>query len=302
MVGVFVGGLLLLLAACGADTRPRAADGARPIVIVDDAGQTVRLARPAQRVVSLVPSVTEAILALGAGERLVGRTRYDRDPALAALPVVGGGIDPNLETLVELAPDLVVSWFGEARPEIRRRLEAAGIPTLSLSSQDTTDAFRLISLVGQALGRAAQADSVLGRLRDSLETTRRLAAAVPRRRVFYVVHNDPPLTAGPGTFIAQMLGLAGGDNVFHDATMDWPTVSLEEVLRRDPDVVVLPVGEMPARLVDRLRAEAGWKDLRAVRRGCIVQVDADVVNRPGPSIARAAEQLRVAIHRDGCGP
>jgi iron complex transport system substrate-binding protein len=89
--------------------------------------------------------------------------------------------------------------------------------------------------------------------------------------------------------------------VFADAAMNWPTVSLEQIVRRDPDLVVLPVGEMPARTLERLRTEPGWRDLRAVQRGCVVHVEADVVNRPGPNIARAAEQLRTAIHRQGCG-
>jgi iron complex transport system substrate-binding protein len=301
MVGVFVAALLLLLAACRGDAPARgSAPTEQPIVIVDDGGRTVTLKHTARRVVSLVPSVTETVIALGVADRLVGRTRYDRDSVVAALPIVGGGLDPNLEAMVALAPDLVVSWFTEERPEIRRRLDDAGIPTLSLSPQDTTDAFRTVALMGQVLGRTEQADSFLARLRDSLATTRRLAAAAGRRRVFYVVYNDPPMTMGPATFIAQILDLAGGDNIFGDATTNWPSVSLEEVVRRDPDVVVLPVGEMPARTRERLHGEAGWKELRAVRRDCIVLVDADVVNRPGPNIARAAEQLRVAIHREGC--
>jgi iron complex transport system substrate-binding protein len=302
MVGVFVGALLLLLAACRGDTPARASVPAgQPIVIVDDVGRTVTLAHPARRVVSLVPSVTETVIALGVTDRLVGRTRYDRDTAVAALPVVGGGLDPNFEAMVDLAPDLVVSWFTEERPEIRRRLDDAGIATLSLSLQDTTDAFRTVTLMGRALGRTEAADSLLARLRDSLAATRRLAEAAGRRRVFYVVYNDPPMTVGPATFIAQILDLAGGENIFADATTNWPSVSLEEVVRRDPDVVVLPVGEMPARTRERLRGEAGWRELRAVRGDCIVLVDADVVNRPGPHIARAAEELRVAIHREGCG-
>ena len=248
-----------------------------------------------------MPSGTEAIIALGARDRLVGRTRYDRDSTLAALPVVGGGLDPNFETIVGLAPDLVLSWWSDKRAEIRRRLDVAAIPTLNLSLEDTTDTFRAIALLGEALDLAGRADTLLRRVHDSLDATRQLAGAQGRRRVFYVVFNDPPMTTGPKTFIAQILDVAGGDNVFADAVVRWPTVSLEEVVRRDPDLVVLPVGEMPARTLDRLRTEAGWRNLRAVQRGCVAQVDADLVNRPGPGIARAAEQLRIAIHRAGCG-
>lgn len=302
MVGVRICGLLLLLGACGREAPARAGTAAdHPITVVDDDGRTLTLPHAARRIVSLVPSATEAIVALGAGDRLVGRTRYDRDSSVAALPVVGGGLDPNLETIVGLTPELVVTWSSDKRGDIRRRLDAARIPTLNLSLQDTTDAFRAVTLLGDALGIPARADGLLSRLRDSLAATRRLAAVEGRRRVFYVVFNDPPMTIGPATFIAQILDLAGGENVFADAAINWPTVSLEQIVRRDPDLVVLPVGEMPARTLERLRTESGWKDLRAVRRGCVVLVEADVVNRPGPNIARAAEQLRTAIHRDGCG-
>lgn len=302
MVGVFICGLLLLLGACNGQSPARGEPAAdRPITVVDDDGRSVTLPHAPGRILSLVPSATETIVALGAGRRLVGRTRYDRDGSIADLPVVGGSLDPNLETIVGLTPELVVTWSGGTRAEIRRSLDAAGIPTLNLSLQDTTDAFRGVTLLGDALGIPLQAARLLRQLRDSLTETRRLAASEGRRRVFYVVYNDPPMTMGPGTFIAQILDLAGGENVFADAAMNWPTVSLEQVVRRDPDLVVLPVGEMPARTLERLGSEPGWKDLRAVRRGCVVRVDAEVVNRPGPNIARAAEQLRTAIHRQGCG-
>jgi iron complex transport system substrate-binding protein len=255
MVGVGMWALLLLvLAACSRQSPTRAEAAAQhPITIADDDGRIVTLPHAPRRILSLVPSATETILALGAGDRLVGRTRYDRDSSLAGLPVVGGGLDPNLETIVGLAPELVVTWSSDKRAETRHRLDAAGIPTLTLSLQDTTDAFRAITLLGDALDIPARATRLLRQLRDSLSDTRRLAAAEGRRRVFYVVYNDPPMTMGPATFIAQMLDLAGGENVFADAAMNWPTVSLEQIVRRDPDLVVLPVGEMPARTLERLR-------------------------------------------------
>jgi iron complex transport system substrate-binding protein len=121
-----------------------------------------------------------------------------------------------------------------------------------------------------------------------------------RRSVFYVVYNDPPMTTGPGTFIDQLLDIAGADNVFRDATSQWPTVSLEEVVKRDPDIVVLPVGEMSAQVGERLRSTAGWRDLRAVKNGCIAMVDADLVNRPGTNVALAARRLEVLLHEETC--
>jgi len=297
-VGVLFSILLLLLAACtGRTDRPAAAAA---ITLTDDAGHTVLLAAPAQRVISLVPSVTETIIALDAGDRIVGRTEYDRDSSLAAVPLIGRGLSPSIEAMIALHPDLVVVWASDKRGDLRGQLEKAKIPVLALEVQDTTDAFRVVGLMGWALGREAAGGMLLDSLRASLKATASIARQRSRRRVFYVVYNDPPMTAGPGTFIDQLLDIAGADNVFSDAASKWPTVSLEEVVKRDPDIVVLPVGEMSAQVGVRLRNTAGWRDLRAVKNGCLALVDADLVNRPGTNVAIAARRLEVLLHDETC--
>jgi iron complex transport system substrate-binding protein len=298
-VGVFVYLLVMLLAACQGGGRDAPA-GSASIALTDDAGHAVRLAAPAQRVISLVPSVTETIIALGAGNRIVGRTEYDHDSSLAAVPLIGRGLSPSVEAIVALRPDLVIVWASDKRGDLRSQLEKAGIATFAFNVQDTTDAFRVVRVMGEALGRQSTADSLQTALRTSLRETQSRAAGRSRRRVFYVVYNDPPMTAGPGTFIDQLLDIAGADNVFHDAPSNWPTVSLEEVVQRDPDIVVLPVGEMSSPIGERLRNTAGWRDLRAVKNNCLALVDADLVNRPGPNVAVAARQLEVLLHDETC--
>jgi iron complex transport system substrate-binding protein len=298
-VGVLLSVLLLLLAACqGGDAK--AVPSSAPITLADDAGRTVQLAAPARRVISLVPSVTETIIALGAGDRIVARTEYDRDTSLAAVPLVGRGLSPSVEAIIALRPDLVVVWASDKRGDLRGQLEKASIPVLALEVQDTTDAFRVVGLMGDALGRQAAGSTLMDSLRASLKETASIAAKRSRRRVFYVVYNDPPMTAGPGTFIDQLLDIAGADNIFSDATSNWPTVSLEEVVKRDPDIVVLPVGEMSAQVGERLKATAGWRDLRAVKNDCLALVDADLVNRPGTNVALAARRLEVLLHDETC--
>lgn len=298
-VGAFLYLLVLLLAACLGGGRDVPA-GSASIALTDDAGHAVQLAAPARRVVSLVPSVTETLIALGAGDRIVGRTEYDHDSSLAAVPLIGRGLSPSVEAIIALRPDLVVVWASDKRGDLRGQLDNAGIATIALSVQDTSDVFRVVRLMGTALGRQAAGDTLLASLRASLKETASIAAQRSRRRVFYVVYNDPPMTAGPGTFIDQLLDIAGADNVFRDATSNWPTVSLEEVVRRDPDIVVLPVGEMSAQIGERLRSTAGWRDLRAVKNGCLALVDADLVNRPGTNVAIAARRLEVLLHDETC--
>jgi iron complex transport system substrate-binding protein len=298
-VGVLVWVVLLLLAACQGGGKEFPASSAA-ITLNDDAGHAVQLASPAQRVVSLVPSVTETIIALGAGKRIVGRTEYDRDSSIADVPLVGRGLSPSTEAIIALRPDLVVVWASDKRGDLRGQLEKAGVPVLAFEVQDTSDAYRVLRAMGTALGRQSTADSLQAALRASLVQTASIAAKRSRRRVFYVVYNDPPMTAGPGTFIDQLLDIAGADNVFSDATSNWPTVSLEEVVKRDPDIVVLPVGEMSAQVGDRLRSTAGWRDLRAVKNNCLALVDANLVNRPGTNVAVAARRLEVLLHDETC--
>ena len=298
-MGVLFSGLLLLFVACqGGEGKVPA--GSASIALTDDAGHSVHLAAPAQRVVSLVPSVTETIIALGTGDRIVGRTEYDRDSSLAAVPLIGRGLSPSVEAIIELRPDLVVVWASDKRGDLRGQLERARIPVIAFEVQDTTDAFRVVAVMGEALGRQAAGSRLMDSLRASLKETASIAAKRSRRRVFYVVYNDPPMTAGPGTFIDQLLDIAGADNVFDDAASKWPTVSLEEVVKRDPDIVVLPVGEMSAQVGERLRSTAGWRDLRAVKNGCLALVDADLVNRPGTNVAIAARRLEVLLHDETC--
>jgi iron complex transport system substrate-binding protein len=293
---------LLLLAACDARGDDGAEAGEQPapdsvaVHAVDDEGREVRLARPARRVVSLVPSATDIAVAVGAAGQLAARTRYDVRPELAHLPSVGGGIDPSLETLVATRPDLVVLWAQEQRSALRAQLEEAGIATFALRTTDTTDVFAAIARLGHLLGRDGPALRVAATVRGELDAVRRSVAGRPTRTVFYVVGSAPPMTAGPQTFVGQLVGVAGGRTAFPDVAQPWPTVAIEEIVRRQPDVVILPVSDAPTTSVAALRDAAGWRELRAVREGRVVTVPADVFGRPGPRMGEAARLLRDALH------
>ena len=293
-----------LLAACGdrGGARPSAsaADSVAPLEsplsLVDDAGRTVTLPHPARRIVALVPSVTETVVALGAADRLVGRTDFDQGPAVDRLPSIGGGLDPSVETLVSLHPDLVLGWETSGRPELRDRLTALGIPVFAIKTEDTTDVFRAIRNVGRLTARVRAADSLAASLRADLEAVRASVAGAARPTVFYMAWNDPPLTAGPKTFVSQVIEVAGGRNVFADQAALWPTVSIEEIVRRQPDYVVVPRGEQGQERVEAMKRAAGWRELRALQQGRGVMVPAEVVNQPGPRLGEAARAMRDAIH------
>ncbi|HEX6041821.1 helical backbone metal receptor [Longimicrobium sp.] len=282
------------LAACGGDAaRAATADGVRA---TDANGRVVTLDRPAARVISLVPSATDLLVAAGGRERLVARTDNDHAPELAPLPSVGG-MEPSVEKIVALRPDLVVILDMTSSRGLIDGLEAQGIRTFSLGTRDTTQTFAGLHALGRLTGVERGADSLAGRMRGELAA---VAARAPADTptVFLVVNVDPPMTAGPETFMAQMVSVAGGRTAFPDLREDWAMISLEEVLRRQPDWLLTSTGQggTRERRLAQLRAAPGWRELRAVREGRVIALPSDLLARPGPRLAEAARLIQAELH------
>ncbi len=289
-----------VLAAC--DTEPpRPASQAEPgaIVVTDDAGSAVRLAAPAERIISLVPAQTDILLALGVGRRLVARTAFDTQPELAALPSTGNALTPNVEWIAAQRPDLVISWADAQSRSIVTRLNELGVSTYASAVETIGDIERSVQRLGALTGRAAAADSIVAAMRAGRDTVARRVAGRPRPSVLYVIGLAPLMVAGSGTFVHEAVVTAGGANLFADATARWPLVSMEEVVRRDPQVIVLGIGRTQAQadsVVARLRGEPGWRELSALRTGRIHWADPYLFNRPSPSIIPATRLLADAFH------
>lgn len=283
--------LIVVAVSCETNDRPPVRPGTR---LVDDGGAEIELDTPPQRIVSLVPSVTDAVIALGRGERLVGRTRYDENPAVAHLPSVGGGIDPSLEAVRALDPDLVIGWRSESVRSLRRALSGMGVPYYAAAIEDTTDVFRTLRRFGAVLGADEAAARLVEGLHDSLRAVASDARG-PRPTVLYAIVEDPPRTAGRDTFIGQLIEIAGGAPVFEERSRAWPQVSLESIVEADPDVILVPIYEGAEDTVARLVTEPGWRNLSAVRAGRVVGVPAVVVARPGTSMHLAAREIQRAI-------
>lgn len=286
-------------AGCGARSASDRGEGvavSQAVQAVDDAGNTLRLEKPAQRIISLIPSATETLIAIGATPYVVGRTRYDVAPEVINLPSVGGGVDASVEAIIALHPDLVVGWESDKRQLIRSKLIALNIPVFLLRTQDTTDVFRGMTNLARLTARDTTAVRVIADVRADLDSVRRSVIGLAAPKVFYVVFNDPPMTAGPDTFIGQLISLAGGQSVFDDLEQNWPNVAMEEIVRRDPDIIIVPVGAFKGNALERFRQMQGWRTLRAVREGHVVTVPADLLSRPSPNIGQAAHVLRHAFH------
>ncbi|UCC71822.1 MAG: cobalamin-binding protein [Gemmatimonadota bacterium] len=277
----------LLLAASACSGEREATPGA-------DVG--IKLDEPPQRIVSLIPSITETIVALGAADRLVARSDFDTDPALAHLPSVGQGLTPSLEGLTMLEPDLVIAWPDNASRSVIDRLAELGVTVYTPQIQTLADIERTTRELGDMLGLKWAAASLVAATDAELDAIERAVAGHERLTVFYVVWYEPPTTTGAGTYVDELIEIAGGRNIFEDAPGLWPTVSLEEVLNRQPDIVLLSYTEEIPVDAERLRAAPGWRDLQAVRDGRVLQIDANLYNRPGPRVTEAARQLARLLH------
>jgi iron complex transport system substrate-binding protein len=294
--------LALALVACGGEARrepsarsaaPHAASRAAVLRVVDDAGDTVALAEPAARVVSLIPASTELLFAIGAGGQVVGRSHWCDYPARAgAVPDLGDGIAPNLEAILARKPDLVLLYASGQNAPTARRLRALGIPAFQARTDLIADVPRLARVFGRLTGHAAAADSLVRAFDDSLAAATVPAAATPARRpsVFLLVWDQPPMTIGAGSFLSELMERAGGRNVFADLRASAAEVSVEAVVQRDPDLVLTAGGDAP-----RIATVAAWQSVRAVRERRFVSVQGSEFNRPGPRTPLAIRELAARL-------
>ena len=259
------------------------ASTAQDIRLLDASGDTLVLAKRPTRIIALIPSVNQVIVDLGATELLVGRTDYDSLSVLASLPSVGGGIGANLETMIALAPELVIGFHGASDARTRDRLQALGIPHLGVRPDGILDVRAIIEQVGQITGRETQAAAMVRAMDAQLDSVRAAVAGLPPVQAGYLLGGTPPLAAGPGTFLEELLTLAGATNVFGDLTELYAPVSAETILARQIDVLLLTEGaEVDARLLE---------GRRIVRIPSWVQV-------PGPALAEAAWLVARGIHSE----
>ena len=265
--------------------------------LVDEDGRRVQVPRDVNRIVSLAPNLTEIVFALGDGNHLAGDTDYcDYPPEALQKPHVGGPVNPNLEEVVALKPDLVVATSINRRETVNA-LEHVGLPVYSVRDPHSVEEMiTSVEHLGGALGMeksaAALAEDLRGRLGD---LDRRLAGSAPRT-VFFVVWTDPLISIGRDTFIADALRRAGGRSVV-DTKAEWPHISLEEIVRLQPEFLVFASahGGDTQRDIDALRTRPGWRKLEAMQHGNIVVVS-DAINRPAPRMVDAIEQLARALH------
>lgn len=301
--------ILLALATVGA-TCPRIASAMpsaqRPAepgrAVTDETGRHMTVPMNVRRIVSLAPNLTEIVYDLGAGDLLVGDTDFCDTPAAAkSKPHVGNPQKPSLEAIVALHPDLVLATASINAPETADTLLKLGIAVYTTYPHTVRQMLDSIAEIGALIGATEQGDSLKASLRARLDAVQAKLADRPLVHVLFLVWATPPMSVGPNTFIADALRWAGAESVLV-THQDWPTPTFEEILRIQPDYVVLTTDhEGDTSGAAQLRADPDWKGLMAVQSNRIVTVS-DRFDRPSPGLVDAIVQLAHDLHPEAFLP
>jgi len=265
--------------------------------------------RPPQRIVSTAPSITELLYALGLGDRIVGVDRFSRyPPEVLRKQKIGDYANPNLEVIASLRPDLVMIPTNPVK--LAERLATLRLKVLEIDQEGIAKLYDSFRIVGQATGTVEQAARLTSTVRGQLETVRARAAPLKRTRMMFVVGRTPNrldglIVVGQASYLNEIIALAGGENVFRDAVASYPEVSLEEVLARNPDVIV-DMGDMAdtVGVTDEHKREVTslWERLTsvaAVKQHRVHAVASDVYVVPGPRVVEAAKAFFAMLHPEG---
>lgn len=267
-----------------------------PRTFVDDAARKLYFAKPPQRVVSLAPSITEMLFALGLDEQIVGVTDFcNYPPAAAAKPKIGY-THPNLESLLALRPDMVAAPSEFLRADVLAKLDELKVPVFILRAKSLEDVLSHLHLLGRIFERSTAADAVARHMRERFDQIARKLQATGNARVLYVLNSQPLITVGPESYIHQMIGLAHGINIAGAASGAYPRLNMETVLEKDPEVLIFPVGTTEGVSEHERHTWNRWTRLSAVQHKRLHVVSSDALNRPGPRVVEGLEQLARAIH------
>jgi iron complex transport system substrate-binding protein len=271
-----------------------------PLTIVDGMDRKVVLPGPAQRIVSIAPSNTEILFAIGAGDQVVGRDEVsDYPPEALDVASIGSTYgELNTEAILVLEPDLVLAATITS-PEQVQTLEVLGIPVFLLANpEDFSGLLENIKIVGILTGHEPEAEALAAGLDERIEAVTQKAAAAELVSVFYEVDGtDPtaPWTTGAGTFQDVLVGLVGGENIAVDIA-GWGQMSLEEIVTRDPQVVIFGEGPWVPTTVESYSDRSGWGEIAAIVDGRVYGIDTNWVDRPGPRLVDALEEMALMIH------
>lgn len=289
--------LLTVLVSAGCqppkESKKEVKEPSFPLTLTDDGGREVTLEKEPQRIVSLTPGNTEILYALGLEKKVVGVTTYCDYPArVKSKEKVGDFANPNVEKIVALKPDLVLATAG-VQAALTQRLDELGVPIFIVDPKNLSQSIEGIKKVGKITGQADKAEEVTSQMEQDIEQVSEAVASVEQKpTVFCELGTNPLYTAGTGTFIDDMIRVAGGVNVVKGK--EWVVYSIEQLIKDDPDIYIAVKGSMHT--PEEMEKRQGFKDLSAVKNNQVYVVDDNLVTRPGPRLTEGLKEVAKAIH------
>jgi len=276
------------------------------VTLVDRVGNIVTFTSPPERIVSLAPSNTEILFAIGAGDSVVGVTNYCNYPYNFTAWIEAGNItsienyaSPSLEPIVALDPDLVLASTQSL--EAATSLRNLGYNVLIVEGFTIDEILQDVLLVGRATYKNAEASALVTEMRARLDAVaNQLTDVTTTPTVYHEVWGEPLMSVGPDTFIDELITLAGGENIFNDAATSWPMISSEAVIEKNPEVMFFPDMYMGVanfyETLELVETRPGWDSITAVQNGALYEINADIISRTGPRIVDALELIAKMVH------
>ena len=286
----FAGILLCVMFACGKGPEIEASG--------NDSGSKERVFPT--RIISMAPSITEVVFPLGLGDRIIGVSDFcDYPPEAKEKTKIGGVVNPNMEAIVSLNPDLVLALPNVTQESLFRSLRELGIKVLTLRNDTLEDLFATITKIGEVTGTEKEANAMIESLQRTFSEIREKVSSEPRRKVMFIVGVEPLFVAGKGTFINELIDIAGGTNIAGESFSRYPQIGIEEVVSQAPEVILYTSLNFELTPEQEVKAKALWEaypSIPAVKNGRIHGLVADYVTLPGPRLARGVEDMARAIH------
>ena len=281
--------LLLLFISSPSDAGER--------FVVDEVGRRVLIPDNPRRIVPLAPSITETLFALGLNDEIVGVTNYCDYPAEALeKPRIGGFVNPCIEKIVSLRPELIIATYDGNRRETVNKLTELAFAIFVTYPKDFDGILRTIENMGWITGRKREASRIVSDIKRRREEIIKLTKDLEKPKVFLQVGDSPLITIGRDTFANDLIETAGGISISRDEPMHYPTYSIEDVLIKEPDIIIITSMDSKRDSKGLMRKWAKWGSIPSVKRGKVFVIDSDLVNRPSPRIIEGLEEIAKIIH------
>ncbi len=270
---------------------------AKERILTDEMGRQVKIPYPAKRIVSLAPSITEILFALGLDEEVAAVTNFcDYPEAVLNKPRIGGFVNPDIEKIVSLKPDLIIGIRDGNRMDTVHRLNDSGFPVYLIDPKGFDGVMRTIKNIGDVVGREKESKKMIKEMVNKRENIITLTQSLSKPKVFFQLGDAPMVTVGKGTLADDLIRLAGGRSISENESVSYPVYSIETVLLKAPEIIIMTSMDSKKDHTHLVEKWENWKSIPAVSMNAIYVIDSNLVDRPTPRIEKGLEALAKIIH------